>query len=382
MFRFYYNTITLIAIALLFLVTNAIAISELGNGEVLFDSNAGIEYDSNVLANSDEESDLIGSITAGIAFEQLERSVTNVIARAQVEAVRYLDLKEFDTENLFFEFQFSYPNNLEKNAYYELGINWSEITRGRREVGQIVESRMLGVFGTSQVYLNEKSGVRFSGNLRMESFTNSTFSDSDDLSFAADYLYRYSSKLDFVTGYRYRDLKNSSTGEAISTSQNSHTFGIGLEGKLRPKVEGNMAFGVQYFDSRGSAGLVNEAQPYYEIELEWQANSRASVSLSGSSDFQSSPDGSINNRRDISIQFNQILRFQAFGSIGLTYAHEDFSGLRSRKDDSITLDGRYLRNLDENKNFVLAAEYEISESDDAFFSYDRLRLALNFVISF
>lgn len=382
MFRFYYNSIAAVASALLLLATDATAISELGNGEILLDSKAAIEYDSNLFANSGEESDLIGSITAGIAFEQLERSVTNVVASAQVEVVRYLDLKEFDAENLFFDFEVSYPNNLEKNAYYKFGASWSQITRARSEVGQIVESENLGVFGTYQTYLNENSEVRLLGDLNTVSFKDPAFSDSEDLSFKVNYLYLYSSKLNFVTGYRYRDLSNEGGTGGVNSSLSSHTFDIGVEGKLRPKVEGNVSFGIQFVDFSESTDLARDAFFYYSIELEWRPNSKTWVSLIGSDDFQASPNGGVNNFRDISIRFNQILGHKASGSIGLTYAQEDFSGSRSRRDDSITLNSQYLRSLDQNKKLGLILDYEIRESDDAFFSYDRLRLALNFQVSF
>ena len=382
MFRFYYNTIAAIAIAFLFLATNAIAISELGKGEVIFDSRASVEYDSNVFVNADEISDLIGRITAGIAFEQLERSVANVMARAEVEAVRYLDLKGIDAENLYLDFEFSYPNNLEKNAYYKFGANWSNITQPRSEVGQIVESETLNISGAYEAYLNENSEVRLLGGARTESFEDSAFFDSRDLLFTVNYLYLYSSKLNLVTGYRYRDLINRSGTGDVNASLISHTFDIGVEGKLRPKVQGNVSFGIQFADLSGSTDLAKDAFFYYKIDLEWQPNSKTSVSLSGSDDFQPSLNGDVNNLRNISVKLNQILGSQAAGSIGLTYAQEDFSGCRSRKDDSITLNSQYLRSLDENKKLGLNLGYEIRESNNDFFSYDQLLLALDFHISF
>ena len=382
MLRFHCTITTISLIIFLFAVNVATAIGKLGKGEVIFDSKADVEYDSNVSANSDEISDLIGSINVGIAFEQLERSVANVMARAGVEAIRYVDLKEFDAENLFLDLDFSYPNNQESNAYYELGVNWSETTRSNFQVGQIIESEELGISGSYRAYLNEKSGFRMSSELGQSSFTDSNLSDSDDISFTVDYLYRYSSKLNLVTGYRYRELENRGGAGSVSISQSSHTFDIGVDGELRPKVEGTISFGIQFLDSSGSIALADGTNFYYDIGLAWRANSRTSVSLSGSGDFQNSPNGGVNNRRDIAMRLTQRSRSRSSRSIGLTYAQSNFSGLNSRKDDSITLNSRYQHNLSKNKNLGLSADYEIRESNNDFFSYDRFRLALDFQVSF
>ncbi len=382
MFRFRCASTAISLVILIFAVNVTFAMGKLGKGEVIFDSKVDVEYDSNVSANSDEISDLIGRITMGIAFEQLERSVANVIARAEVEAIRYVDLKEFDAENLSLDLEFSYPNNQESNAYYEFGVNWSKATRSNFQVGQVVESEQFGISGSYRAYLNEKSGVRMSGGFGQNSFTDSSLSDSDDMSFTTDYLYRYSSKLNLVTGYRYRELENQGGASGVSTSQSSHTFDIGVDGKLRPKVAGDISLGIQFLDNSGSMASAEGANFYYDIGLAWQANSRTSVSLSGSGDFQNSPNGGFNNRRDIEMRLTQSSRSRSSRSIGLIYAQSDFSGLNSRKDDSITLNSQYQHNLAENKRLGLSADYEIRESNSDFFSYDRLRLALDFQASF
>ena len=203
MFRFRCASTAISLVILIFAVNVTFAMGKLGKGEVIFDSKVDVEYDSNVSANSDEISDLIGRITMGIAFEQLERSVANVIARAEVEAIRYVDLKEFDAENLSLDLEFSYPNNQESNAYYEIGVNWSKATQSNFQVGQVVESEQLGISWSYRAYLNEKSGVRMSGGFGQNSFTDSSLSDSDDMSFTADYLYRYSSKLNEAAARQY-----------------------------------------------------------------------------------------------------------------------------------------------------------------------------------
>ena len=100
----FHCTITIIAIGFFYFVANAFAIGRLGKGEVILDSGVNAEYTSNAQGNSDGQSDLIGRLRAGIAYQQREQSVVNFTASAEAEALRYLDQKEADAENFFLNF--------------------------------------------------------------------------------------------------------------------------------------------------------------------------------------------------------------------------------------------------------------------------------------
>lgn len=386
----FHCTITIIAIGFFYFVANAYAIGRLGKGEVILNSGAGAEYTSNVQLNSNEQSDLIGSLSAGIAYQQLERSVANFTASAEVEVLRYLDLKEADAENFFLDAGFSYPNNLESNTYYELGANWSRVTAPVFEVGQIQETEQMGVSGSYRLSLKERLEALLAGGFNRNSIGNDEPFNSTNLSFDLNYFYPYSSKLNIVTGYGYSVVENQgASGGNNSIQTNSHAFRVGLDGKLRPKLQGNVSLGVQFLDSSGVGAQADGPQLDYAMNLNWQANSKTSVSLSGSTSLQSTLNGGINNTRDLALGLNRRLSNKASGSIGVTYAQNEFSNTiagnestAARNEDVITFNSRYLYNLTGNKSLSLSADYEIRESDDDFFSYDRFSLVLDFQASF
>lgn len=357
------------------LASKAFSLGELGNGELVVKTQTTVEYDSNIQTSSADDDDFITTGRIGLGFLQDDKSLVNLDANVAVEFVRFSDFSEFDSENVSSDFAFSYPNNVESRSFYELGGGWSSRSEARREVGLRLDSEQLDFNGSYRIYISEKSGLRFRSSFGEESFDDAAFSDSQDVSAAGDFLYRYSSKLNLVLGYRYHSLEYNRN---FAAEQLGHAFAIGADGKLTPKVEGHISFGAQVLDSNSPLIAFEGTEPFYDLELEWQASEKTTVTLSGGADFENSPTGEINNRRDLGLELTSLLSYNMTGSVGLTFAQNDYAGALARKEDETRLDVQYQRFFGENSILSLTAQFETTDSDVVTFDHDRLRLLINY----
>ena len=353
-------------------------IGDLGRGDLILELDAESEYDSNVFLNESEIGDFLARVGAGIAFQQKASSLANLRARVGVEATRYAELVEQDADDFDAEFDFSYPNNVNRNLYYTVGGSWDRKTRSRREVGKRLRSDRLNAKGSLLASLGNKSGIRVSGMMEEETFASDSYFGSSDISADLDYLYRYSSKLDMEFGYRYHKLKYDDSNRSRQTG---HFLGIGAKGQLMSKVNGYASFGAQYLDARfdlleGETDLLF----YYELDLNWQAGDKTVVSLSGGSDFLSSPTGEINNHRDLSLLFYRTLSNRAKGRAGVTLMDDDYRGNLQRNERAWRVDLNYSLYFSNSASAGATIQYERRNSTLSQFEYDHMRFSVDFSI--
>ena len=353
-------------------------IGDLGRGDLVLELETESEYDSNVFLNDSEIGDFLARVGAGIVFQQESSSLANLRARVGAESIRFAELLEQDADNFNAEFDFSYPNNVDRNYYYTVGGSWDQKTRSRREIGKRLKSDRLNARGSLFTSLGNKSGIRFSGMMEEETFASDLYFGSNDVSADLDYLYRYSSKLDMEFGYRYHKLKYEDSNRS---RQSGHFLGLGAKGQLTSKVNGYASFGAQYLDARfdlleGETDL----QFYYELDLAWQAGDKTVVSLSGGSDFLSSPTGEINNHRDLSLLFDRTLSHRAKGRAGVTLIDDDYQGDLQRKERAWRVDLNYSLYFSNSASAGATFQYERRNSTLSQFEYDHLKFSIDFSI--
>ena len=353
-------------------------IGDLGRGDLILELDTESEYDSNVFLNDSEIGDFLARVGAGIAYQQEANSLANLRARVGAESIRYSELVEQNATNLDAEFDFSYPNNVERNLYYTVGGSWDQKTRSRREVGKRLRSDRLNARGSLFTRLGNKSGIRISGMMEEETFASDSYFGSNDVSADLDYLYRYSSKLDLELGYRYHKLKYE---DANRSRQSGHFLGVGAKGQLTSKVNGYASFGAQYLDARFDLlGGETDLLFYYELDLTWQAGDKTVISLSGASDFLSSPTGEINNHRDLSLLFDRTLSNRAKGRASVTLIDDDYRGNLQRNERAWRIDLNYSLYFSNSASAGATIQYERRNSTLSQFEYDHMRFSIDFSI--
>lgn len=366
--------------ALLSCLPFAHGVSELGNGELIIETQTSLEYDSNVNATAiDDKEDFVGTASLGLRFIQEDKSLINLNAGLGLELVRFMDLSHYDSEDLTADFLFSYPNGAERNSYYEFGGDYFDGAQARSEVGDRIDFERLSLNGAYRYYFSEKTGFRVSGDIDEESFGDIALLDSDDVSFQSDFLYRYSSKTNMLLGYRYRDLSFSGS---LGDGQEGHTMLIGLDGEISSKVEGHVSIGFQDLTSIDESVSFDQSQFFYDVDLVWSYSEKTQFTLSGTKDFSASPTGEVRNGQELSLFVDSVVTNNATARVGIAVGDYEFLGFQARDESTIDLELGYQHIFTENSILGFLFRTELRDSDDLRFDYDRYRLVANYSFFF
>lgn len=383
----------LITGALCVLASPLAGLTQLGNGDVYLEGQLDILYDSNVfINNAATRDDTLAVFYAGASFVQEQRSVLNVEIGLGVEVARFLDFGEEDYEDLKSSFAVSYPNNIERNGYFELSGGYNETTYASEDVGQRIQGSVLDLEGLYQFDLSDKVGWELSVSTETSDYSrgeesmvsNRTFAtNSDILMFKVVPTYQYSEKL-FLTGLlQARDLNYNS---AASVDQSGTVLAAGARGQLLPKVSGGIFIGFQSIDltSPLEENNSNYTDPFYSVDVSWAPREGTRVTLSGSSNFQSTVLGDVNNRRDINLRVSEQLSFRTNLSAGIGYSNNSYEGFFDRTDKALRLDVGYSRNLNQRMALNARVSYQDRDSSISFegvdnitvFSFDKLLVSV------
>lgn len=359
------------------------AFTQLGNGDLFLEGAADLAFDSNIfLGNADEESDFFASFYGGAGFLQADRSVLNLEFKLGLEVIRMLEFSEEDAEDWKSSILLSYPNNIERNGYFSMGAGWNENTQANADIGQRIESEDTYLNADFQQDLSDKFAFELNGSFTNVDYQNEAGPDSDfsfDRSSELNAIgvagvYLYSERLSVLLSYTHRDL---SYNDTISSGQKGDIFAIGGRGQLSPKITGAVSIGVQKTDL---SSLVipdqSNSDPFYSVDLTWTPRDKTSVSISGSSNFQNSVFGDVNNREDIQVQVSENLSDKSSLYGGILFSDNDYEGLFEREDESVMVFTGYFYSFDEETALTARASYEDRGSTLEGLGFDRLFISV------
>lgn len=367
-------------LSLSFLVgcSSVCGITQLGSGELFFEGRAEVGYDSNLfIQESNTQDDFRSVFFGGVGFTQENKSLIDANLSIGREYSRFFDFSEQDSEDWRSSFSISYPNNIESAGYSEFSGGWNERSQANAAVGRRIQVETLDLNGQHRHQITDKVGGSFSVSFQNQKYNNINGSASDmsigeqseivNLSITPSY--RYSDKLTGNLLVQYRDLSYESRS---SENQSGNTFAFGLSGQLLPKVSGSVFFGVQKSDFDRVVNSSNSSDPFYSVNLAWAARDKTTVTVIGSSNFQASAIGQVNERKDLNLRVRERLSSRTSLSAGVSYSKDSYRGAVDRDDESVILDADYTFNITDSTSLSMRGSYEDSSSSVSGFGFEQV----------
>jgi hypothetical protein len=351
----------------------ATAFYETSNGAFFIDAVGRVTQDSNIFANSSEESDLVYSFSPSIRYSQA-KGLISLQAVAGVNATYYSDNNDEDAEDFFANFTLNGPNRVGAKTKYKYSGGFNQSTTADEAVGQVIETTTISTSGSVDYDYSEKYGVRFSGAISDVSYNPTNLIDSRNYRFGVSSLYYYSSKLTFTGGYNYSTIERDNGIDSL----NSHAAVLGAEGELASKLKGTIGVGISFIDSPASDNL----SPVYNIGLDWSVRDKTKINFTGSRAISSAASGSDSISTTLRTTLTQDFTEQFSGSIFFTIGKLELDGVSSRVDDYYRIGSSGKYTISDFGAINLSLSYEDRESERVLSQYERIIATLGFSFTY
>jgi hypothetical protein len=264
-------------------VPTAYSLTKLGRGTVNVTARLNFDYDTNIFGNSSESGDSSVVFTPGLSYTR-NVGVISTAVNLGVKSIAFNDTNGQDSLDPFLNANFRLDRA--QKGSISSGFTYARTTEANELLLTRTQSDEFRGNGRIDYFYSDKTGVRANVQYRLSDFNTSGFGDVDSYSVGGGLLYRYSPKLTTNLTYDYspESVKNSANTGSNPNSEN-HRISVGLDGQLRPKVNGNISVGKAYrnFDVGGSADTFLLAS-----SISWTASAKTSFNLSSSKNFDTS----------------------------------------------------------------------------------------------
>jgi hypothetical protein len=365
-----HNFLRLVLLALLLAQQSVFALLNFdGTRNQLFVfGSVALAYDSNIFAQPDAANDFTESLTVG----------TDIKRRAGLIAVNTTASVEFQRFNKHGDLNAINPSLLvvfEKSSGRLTGaltVNAYRTEQADSAVNLRTTSWVTPVDLSLRYPINEKFYATADTTYQQRRYVDNTagLSNYRDFSEGIDGFYVYTSKLDFLGGYRVR------FGRTDVARTTDHNFSIGATGGLLPKVTGLVRFGYQV---RQVNGLGSSFDQFSALgQLTWNASRKLGVGAQFSRDFSTTATAISVDAATAAINANYTLtrRFEVQGSMG--YGRNRYLGQTGsdRIDEFFSWNGSATYSLNEHLKFISSFSYFRNQSNLSQAEFNREQLSL------
>jgi len=332
-------------------------------------SSASTIYESNLFyAESDVESDTKLVLSPGLELN-LGRRETEIFGRLRLQGHLnyYADNSNLDNELADVRFDSHYDSRVFRA---EVDLHWYQTDQNTQDIRPdftleevLVEREVTNLFAQTEYRLSEKSSLGAGGRINHVNYRTHRrdalsggrgFVDRTTYEAPLDLYYTYSQKLDFSTGYRYRE-----TDVGIGSNFRDHFINIGARGELLPRVDGQVRIGMQ---ERRIAGGPRTGSMGVDTELNWRAGGKTLVGMNATRDFTTSGTGVGVRRTGGGAEVTYVLTPLVLGNAGVTFTNSSYQG-STRVDDTWNLQ---LGMIYRPKEYVrLSAGYVYMDNDSS-----------------
>lgn len=366
------------AVGLLAFAAPAHALFYIAGQEVMLNTSATLEYDSNVFSNALEESDFIARGVVGLSYQRPYRFF-DIGGGINLTGVKYNDFS--DRDRLDWGFNFFLTPSVEFGTRFwtlDTDIGFERRTRSDEDLGDLVTTdnyrggATLTITPTPKYFIEGGFLYRITKPRDIDRTDRRTFSVNASAGYALGPRY-------FVFGQVARD--KTTTKEANPIENVTWNYSVGLRGTFTPRLSGSASVGVsrREIDATGETN----STPTYSVGLNYVIDRQTSASLSGSRSFTTSLADSTQTTTQATVALNRTLRPDLTGSLSLTYSERKFDQFDfARKDRTYT--GRATLRYAMGVRTTLSGgiEHTIQDSDAAFFDHSRTRLFVTLSASF
>lgn len=334
-------------------------------------ADASITYDSNIFANSSEESDWIWGIRPQVEFRRIA-GLIGLDAGAGVDIGFFTHNSSYNYQDFFGFLQLSYPQEVSDSRWeWNLLLDARESSSTDQLLSARTNSRIYTAGGDVRYLYSDKTAIRGLANYRYNDMLSAGFTDTDTTDLGVDAVWLYSPKLDFYLGYRYRHTR---WKRMATSSANDHGVELGVEGELAPKLVGVVSIGYTHrdFNQGSSKGMFSAG-----ATLNWAMRQGTTVSLDGRHGFDATETGQSVEASDVTLKVTQEInaKLDVEGSIG--YSHYRYSNVAPRNDDLYGIGAAVNYTFTDHVSARFGYTFTHRHSTQSVYTYDRHLVSLS-----
>jgi hypothetical protein len=366
--------------ALITAVPTAFSLGKIGRGTLNVSASLNVEYDTNIFGNAVEVDDMSAIFTPGLSYN---RAVGTISTTAQfgVRSISFTDTSGQDSIDPYLNATFNMDRDVKGKV--SAAFNYARTTEANELLLTRTESdEFSGNFRVDYFY-SDKTGVRMDTAFRVSDFSTAGFGDVQSTSLGGGLLYRYSQKLTADLSYSYSPEKVVRSQIATSNpNSDNHRISLGLEGELRPKVNGSISIGSvsREFDIGGSdqAMLVSS-------NLAWTASEKTTWNLIVSNNFDTTAGSESAEIFMATLAVRQALNQKISISGSVTHSEstlDQLPGPVTRTDEALLFNASVNYRLNDHYNASGGISHRISTSTLALAEYERTIVSLGLNATF
>lgn len=380
MTKFAQTTLPTLLLGALIGVSPSQALVEIARGTLGVSAGLRAEYDSNIFANATEVDDVSVIFSPGVNWTR-NAGVVSATLRASVRAISFTDNSSQDGLDPSFSANINVDRAEKGRASFNL--DYARSTEANDILLDRTKSDQFNGGARVDYYYSEKTGVRLNGSFRVADYRTTGFNDIDGYSLGAGLLYRYSPKLTADLSYGFSPERATNLIGLSNPSSDNHRFTLGLEGELRPKLNGLLSLGLvrRAFDLGGSTSTMLVAS-----SLSWTATGKTNLVLSASNNFDTTAAAQSARSLQINLSVRQALteKISLSGSVGhqSTKLAEVGTLIGPRSDEAILLAGNLAYRINDHYSAQAGLTHRVNDSTLALAEYDRTVFSLGVNASF
>ena len=347
---------------------------DLPYGGLFINAETEAAYTSNLFLTADEESDMIFTVLPGLEY-LLAEGVVHVEAHVGVEFIRFADWSRFDAENFKSRALLSFPHEDRGRMFFlQIDGGFDEVTSATAADGALLQEDVASAGAGLEYFFSDRSSARLRGNYRDRDARTAGFASRRTATLRAGPAFAYSDRLTMTGALRYRNTDVSGATPALDSED--YALLVGAEGRLLALLVGEVAVGVQRREFDGDFDA--QTEPYAFVGLTWEADAQTEITLSLSSDMETSASNLSGQTVRVSLEAGrgtgEYWRFRLGGG------YEDSTYVRAaggrRNDDEWWVLGGVDYVL--NRHVTLGCETTFAQrgSDFSNANYDAVRAAL------
>jgi hypothetical protein len=368
------RTILLSCLSLSLFDLTALALVNLGEGEITLSATGSVYYDSEIRARNTGQEDMVLTLRTGLTYSRPSKAF-DFSTTLGITAQRYLDFDEFDEENFFFDLSFS-PRQEVRTSRLQISGNLilDSDTRSDEELGEIITTRTYGASLGVLYDPNRSYNLRLTASATRDDPDSDRYSEQDRLSLGLTGEIPINQSAFAELGGSYQ--KTDSDQVSAAAESDTVTAFAGLSGQLSSKLSASIRGGLQM---RETNGLGDDTAPYAAGSLNWAIDETSSLNLTLSRSFGTTLDDRASELTSARLGARRQLNRRLSGTIGLEYSKDDFKavGLEERSDEENGLFAGLFYDLGRNTSLSLDIRYTDQSSNDLDFDFERWRAGIS-----
>lgn len=346
-------------------------------GELVLASRVAAQYDSNIFANAEGESDLIWSLRPLLQFRR-EAGLVHFHATAGLDLGVYSSNSEQNYEDFRSNISISFPNGVSARHFSSASLSFNQNTLADPVVGEILQLDEFQARFRTHYQLTDRIKTRLNLGYYDRNYNREGSSNFKRSGVRFEGVYRFSDKLDLYGGYRYRGIDN---GGILNVGGSSNLFLVGAEGELAAKLLGRIELGIQ---SRSyDIGLSDQTEPYFDIGLSWSATERVILSLDVLQDFEVTANNLSVNPLNVELEALYDWNDKIDVACSVAYLDLNYTGLLEGRNDEVN---RFRVRVDYDLTKRQSLDFSLSYSDRSSSlsraNYDRIRTQFGYSFIF